>query len=425
MRETMAPVDAAWFRMEDPADPMTVVAVLWFAVVPAWPELTARFEERVVRRYARFRQRVVERRLGRPVWADDPTFALDAHVHHIALPPPHDSGALQRLIGDRAGTPLDLRFAPWSLDLVDGFGAGGAIVVRIHHCVADGLALSQVLLGLADGASPEPVQTERVAFDARGPFHRARATVAALGKLLFSPADARSALKGNLGAVKRVAWSSALPLASIRERGRAERATVNDVIVAAVAGALRRWLLAQGHEPVDVRAFVPVDLRMGDQPDAQLGNRFGLVYLSLPVAEPDPMLRLRATQQRMAAIKGTPEAVVAFGILTAMGLAPAAVERVSLRIFGAKGTLVLTNVRGPTEPMFICGNEVEGLMFWVPQSGRLGVGVSILSYAGQVRVGVYTDAGIIDDPWQVVAAIESELAQPLAGSMARVVEDTR
>ena len=413
MSETMAPVDTAWLHMEHPADPMTVVAVLWFAVAPPWGEVIARFEERVVRRFPRFRQRAVERRLGRPVWEDDPLFSIQAHVHRVALPPPHDSGALQRLIGDLAGTPLDLRFAPWSLDLVDGFGAGGAIVVRIHHCVADGLALSEVLLGLTDGASLEHVQTVRVAPEPRGRRYPARAYGAALAKLLLSPPDARTALKGDLGLIKRVAWSAPMPLAAIRERGRAEHATVNDVLMAAVAGALRRWLLAHDHEPVDVRAFVPVDLRGGDQPALELGNRFGLVYLQLPVAEPDARLRLRASHQRMAAIKHSPEASVAFGILHAMGRAPAALERAALSVFGAKGTLVLTHVRGPTKPVHICGHEVDGLMFWVPQAGRLGVGVSILSYAGMVRVGVYTDAGIIEDPSQLVAAIEHEVATPL------------
>ncbi len=401
--------------MEDPTDPMTVTAAMWFDVTPDWDAIVRRFEARVVNRYPRFRRRIVDagRLRGGPAWEDDPTFALAAHVHRLALPPPHDTGALQRLIGERVGAPLDLRFPPWSLDLVDGYGAGAAIVVRIHHCVADGLALAHVLLDLADDPPAEAVRTQQAPEEAHIDLvHRGPAAVAALRKLVLSPPDAPSALKGPLGVVKRVAWSAALPLPPIKARGRMWGATVNDVLVAAVAGALRSWLLRQGEVTRDLRAFVPVDLRGGAKPDHGLGNRFGLVYLSLPVAEPDPLARVRAVQARMGAIKHTPEASVAFGILAGLGVSPAPVERLLLDVFGAKATLVLTNVRGPEAPIRIAGHRVDGLMFWVPQSGHLGLGVSVLSYAGAVRVGVASDAGLVPDPGAIVAHLEAELGPP-------------
>ena len=413
MREPLSPVDAAWLHMEEPVNPMTVSAVLWFDPAPDWEGIVTRFEERVVRRYPRFRQRIVDapRARGGPAWEEDPTFQLAHHVHHVALPAPHDEAALQRFVGDRVSTLLDLRFAPWSLDLVDGFGAGAAIVVRIHHAVADGLALARVLLDLADEPLVDPVRTQRAPEEAHLDLvHRGPAALAALRKLLLSPADPPTGLKGPLGAVKRVAWSAPLSLDAIKAQGRASGATVNDVLVAAVAGAVRSWLLAHGDAAREVRAFIPVDLRGGARPDHHLGNRFGLVYLTLPVTEPDPAARVRRVEERMAAIKHTPEAAVAFGVLATLGVAPGPVEHALIDVFGAKGTLVLTNVRGPDAPIHIAGHRVEGLMVWVPQSGHLGVGVSLFSYAGHVYVGVATDAGLVPDPGALVRRIEGELA---------------
>jgi len=412
MHEPLSAVDAAWLHMESPTDPMTVTAALWFAAPPDWDRVLARFEERVVRRYPRFLQRIVDRprALGGPHWEDDPGFALGNHVHRVLLPPPHNKEALERFVGERVGTPLDLRFPPWAVDLVDRLGAGAAIVVRIHHSVADGLALAHVLLDLADEDLADPVRAERAPPEAHVDLvHRGPDAAAALAKLVLTGPDAPTPLKGALGTTKRVAWSAPIPLEGVKARGRASGATVNDVLVAAVAGSLRSWLLAGGDVPVDVRAFMPVDLRGGARPGRGLGNRFGLVYLTLPVAEADPLARVCLVRERSEAIKHTPEASVAFGVLAGLGLAPVALEHALMGVFGAKGTLVLTNVRGPAAPIHIAGHAVEGMMFWVPQSGHLGVGISLFSYAGAVRVGVSTDAGLVPDPESIVAGIEREL----------------
>jgi WS/DGAT/MGAT family acyltransferase len=230
--------------------------------------------------------------------------------------------------------------------------------------------------------------------------------------------DARTVLKGPLGTIKRVAWTRALHLEAIKQRGKAWGATVNDVLVAAVAGALRHYLLSRGELSPDLRAFVPVDLRGGARPRVELGNHFGMVYLMLPLAEADPVARVRAVQTQMATIKHTPEAAVAFGVLSALGATPAPLERVLVDIFGSKGSLVLTNVRGPAAPVYIVGNRLDGLMFWVPQSGHLGLGISLLSYAGEVRVGVSADAGRMPDPEALIAALEAELGAGTAPDVA-------
>jgi len=181
-------------------------------------------------------------------------------------------------------------------------------------------------------------------------------------------------------------------------------------LLAAVTGALRRYLEAQRQptEGIDIRAIVPVNLRPPDD-EEQFGNRFGLVFLSLPVGIRDPLHRLRVLKHRMDAIKNSPEAVVAFGILNAIGMTPTQVEAVITRIFGIKGTAVMTNVPGPRQLLYLAGKPLREMMFWVPAPANLGMGVSILSYAGQVIVGVATDTALVPDPDTIVTAFHSEL----------------
>jgi hypothetical protein len=139
-----------------------------------------------------------------------------------------------------------------------------------------------------------------------------------------------------------------------------------------------------------------------DEEMGKLGNKFGVVFLSLPVGIEDPLERLAEVHRRMSSLKDSSEAVVALGILNAMGLSPAEIQSLILQIFASKSTTVLTNVPGPPMPLFLAGREIEDMMFWVPQAGRLGMGISILSYAGKVYVGVITDAGLIPDPDTII-----------------------
>jgi diacylglycerol O-acyltransferase len=184
---------------------------------------------------------------------------------------------------------------------------------------------------------------------------------------------------------------------------------VNDVLVAAATGALRRYLDKKGDNTkgLSIRASVPVNLRPLDQAH-KLGNSFGLVFLTLPIGIVDPVKRLRAIKKEMDELKRSPEALVAYGVLNLMGLAPVEVEKLGLRFFGSKATAVLTNVPGPKEPLYLAGQKLDKVMFWVPQSGRLGLGISILSYAGGVMLGVATDEGLIPDPDKIVDAFSQE-----------------
>jgi diacylglycerol O-acyltransferase len=443
-------VDTAWWRMDDPSNLMMITAV---AVLGAPLDLD-RFGatlEQGLGRFDRFRQRIVASRLclGRYRWVEHQAFAVDEHITQIELAPPGGQAALQDVVSELASTPLDPARPLWHMHVVENYGPGCALICRFHHCIGDGFAMIHVLLSLTDaepGDSPplaEPRESGRRLMPGRV-LHRTRdAALAgyrmkknlvrggwgivahpsravhagadgalALGRLVLRWPDPKTAFKGDLGEPKRAAWSAPIPLAEVKAVGRGLGGTVNDVLLAAVSGALRGYLQDHG-EPEggrDFRAIVPVNLRTAPV-GPELGNRFGLVFLALPVGVADPLDRLAETRRRMDALKGSREAPVAFGILNVMGLSLPPVQDLAVDLFATKGTAVMTNVIGPGEPVYLAGAPVESLMFWVPQSGRLGMGVSILSYAGRVWIGVITDEGLAPDPEEIVAGFGAEFAE--------------
>ena len=175
-----------------------------------------------------------------------------------------------------------------------------------------------------------------------------------------------------------------------------------------MSGALRRYMLAEGAPAVDFRATVPVNMRT-DQEMGQLGNKFGLVFLDLPVSIADPLARLAEVHFRMQELKKSTEAGVILTLLNVVGRSAKQVQDVVVSILAKKATAVLTNVPGPPIPLFLAGREIEDLMFWVPQAGRLGMGISILSYAGKVYLGVATDAKLVSNPDRIIDAFYEEL----------------
>ncbi|KFE60137.1 Wax ester synthase/acyl-CoA:diacylglycerol acyltransferase [Hyalangium minutum] len=448
--ERLASVDAAWLRMEEPTNLMMITAVLWFEERPDWERLEAVLRERLVDRFPRFRQRLVvpEGLLGVPFWEEDAAFRWDAHVSHLQVPPPGDREALEALVSEWMSVPLERSRPLWQAHLVEGFGKGGALLVRIHHTLADGISLARVLLSLMDEGTeqhftPEPSAREAppapswmkllrgaraVASGTRAALKRSAELIAepiqvgdlvregargaaTLKRLALLPSDPPTVLRGALGQAKRAVWSDPLPLEQVKATGRAMESTVNDVLLAALSGGLRRYLEERGGPVADLRAFVPVNLRPLDAPiPRELGNRFGLVFLDLPVKEVEPRRRLRLLKQRMDALKRSPEAALTFGMLGMAGMAPAALEKAVVEVVASKGSLVMTNVPGPRHPVYLAGTKLEGLMFWVPQTGKVSLGVSIFSYAGQVTVGVSVDAGLVPDPHRLVVAFQDELA---------------
>jgi WS/DGAT/MGAT family acyltransferase len=226
------------------------------------------------------------------------------------------------------------------------------------------------------------------------------------------PPDPKTPLKGPLGTSKRAAWSEPISLPEIKAAGARYGATINDVLVAATAGALRRYLNERGEDvsELEIRVAVPVNLRPLDQA-GDLGNQFGLVFLALPIGIDDARQRLAEVKRRMDDLKVSLQPAVAMGALSLIGYAPSVVQPLAVQFFGSKATAVLTNVPGPREQLFLAGKPLRRAMFWVPQSGRLGLGISILSYNREVLIGVASDAGLVPDPDRIVSEFHADLAE--------------
>ena len=452
--EPFSPIDTAWLRMEDPANTMMITGIMVFGARIDWKRLRATIENRLLC-FERFRQRaarsVPSSPLGAPraAWEDDPHFDLDWHLKRAALPPPVNQAALQNAASELMSTQLDFSRPLWQMHLVERYGKGSALIVRLHHCIADGIALVHVLLSLTDKTPDAPWPavppqetrnadptdefspqvrsvirlTQRLGREGLAalddPAYREKLarlgaeSALALGRFVFRWPDPKTLFKGKLGLSKRAAWSKPLPLQQVKAVGRLVGGTVNDVLLAAVAGAMGRYMRehgdAQRADGVQIRAVVPVNLRsLKVTPD--LGNKFGLVFLTLPVGLADPVERLREVKRRMDEIKSTPEPVVVFGLMNLMGMVPSEIQDIAVDIFGAKGTAVMTNVAGPKKQLYLAGAPLDMMMFWVPQSGRLGMGVSILSYAGRVWLGIATDEGLVPDPESIVQACHAEFS---------------
>lgn len=443
--ERMASVDALWFHMEEPANLMMITAVLFFEGKVDFERLRDHTRTRLVDRYPRFRQRVVPGLLGAPQWEEAQDFDMDAHLLRLPVPAPGDRAAQEALVSEWMSTPLDRSRPLWQFHVLEGAQGGDILLARLHHCISDGIALARLLLSLTDGeatdaeAPRERARTpssglERWMRGARAVAGTARTVLrkgaelaaepilagdlvrqgalgaAALGKLMVISPDPRTPLRGPLGTEKRAAWSSPIPLERVKVLGRALGGTVNDVLLAVLTGALRRYLASRNVPPEDLHALVPVNLRPLDEPiPRDLGNRFGLVFLRLPVHIEEPRRRLAELSRRMGLVKKSPEAVVTFGALGLLGYTPAPVERAVVDAFGMKASLVATNVPGPRQPVSLAGVTLRELTFWVPQAGHLGLGVSLFSYAGQVTVGVASDVLRVPDPHVLIQAFHDEL----------------
>ena len=461
--ERMTSVDTAWLRMDSPGTSMMIVGV-GATATPLRPADFRRMLEQRWLCFPRFRHRPVADALGAS-WVEDEEFDLDAHLQRVVLPRPAGKAQLQALAAELASTPLDPRRPMWQFHFVERYDRGSAWIMRVHHCYADGIAMIRVLLSMTEqdpapalGAQPPPYRTpgRRAAVDvlpvlswveqltqpagdilenalAEGAklletgihqlFHPDRATslavqaggmVGEFAKVVALPDDPDTPLRGKLSGYKAVAWGTPIPLHEVKTVGKALGCTINDVLMSTVAGALGGYLREQGFDTTDLalRASVPVNLRAADEPLA-LGNRFGLVFVDMAVGIADPLRRVFATSDTMTALKGSTQPPLALVTLGLMGILPAAVQAPAVELFSRKATAVVSNVPGPQAPLYMCGQRVSEMYFWVPQSGTIGLGISILSYAGYVYFGMISDKRLVREPDRVVARFAPEFEKLL------------
>ncbi len=446
----MSRVDHAWLRMDSDANLMMIVGFWLLEPRLALAELTERIEHALLA-YPRFRRKVVEDDAGAR-WVDDESFDIGHHVTRETLrgrPGEPALDALKRRVAELATQPLDPSRPLWQFHLVENLdGVQSAMICRIHHCIGDGIALMSVTLSLADGGKPPPRRRARPDEDddhegiaeslfkpfigltakglealmhSGGPLAgsvdaaRIGAQVAHdAAALLLMADDSQTRLKGTATPGKRVAWGEPLPLDAVKAVSKAYGVSINDVLLSAAAGAIGSYLRSKGDDPSgqEIRAMVPVNLRPLDKA-YELGNRFGLVPLVLPIGIAHPGERLYAVNARMNALKGSYQPLLAFAVLALSGLVVKPMQDLITGIFAKKATAVMTNVPGPKQPLHLCRRTVNQVMFWVPQSGDIGMGLSILSYAGGVQFGLITDARMCPDPEAIVARFAPEFEQLL------------
>jgi len=435
--DRLSALDAEFLYLEDGSVQMAIAGACVFAdPAPTVAELEALVASKL-HRIPRYRQRVrtVPFELGRPVWADDPDFDLGYHVRHTALPGPGDDAAFCRLMGRIMSQQLDRQRPLWEMWLVEGLDDGRwAIIFKVHHCMVDGIAgvgLLTVLLDLeADVAlaepepwtpSPEPAGAHKV-LDAWGglagdlasiasavphavthPLDTARTMVAtAEGALRFAERLAPTrplSIEGPIGPHRAWAHSSA-PFEAVRTVRSAFGGTVNDVVLAAVAGGYRALLAARGDDPdtATVRSLVPVSTRHEDGagvPD----NRVSALLVDLPVGLADPVDRLEAVRTRMSELKASHIAEAGETIAAATDLVAPLVLGMfsrttmrSMRRYGQQSlNTVTTNVPGPQFPLYCLGHRMLEYRPYVPISHGLRVGTAILSYDGRLFFGITGD----------------------------------
>jgi diacylglycerol O-acyltransferase len=429
---SLSHADAAWLHMETPTNLMMITGLVQLDSTPDREWMEAVLEHRLCH-YERFRMNVVEPTVGYPRWELQDGFEVGSHLVYEQLEEPSREAFLCR-VAELMSQPLDREKPLWEFRVFPGVEGGSAIAIRLHHAIGDGIALMRVLLSLCDKTADAPRPTlqdepehpeEKISAFAKAKkftshllheshdllFHPSRAAKLArqslsagksLAHVLALPPDTPNVFQGELGEKKLVALSAPIDLASVKSLGKRLGCTINDVLMGVLAGALGRTLRREQElgEDSRIRAVVPVDLRGGDV--GKLGNKFGLVFLTLPVGEPDPRERLRQVHETMNELKNSAEAIVTFELLSTVGALPADVEKEIIKWFGGKATAVVTNLPGPREPLYMAGSKVENVMYWVPQSGRLAVGISLLSYAGQIVLGVATDASIMSSPQTIV-----------------------
>lgn len=458
--ERMSRVDTAWLRMDNDVNLMMIVGIWLVEPALTLDALRERIASKLLA-YPRFRQRVVDDLLG-ATWIEEADFDIARHVVATQLARRRGQSereALQARAGELATTPLDPKYPLWQFDLIENYEGGSAVIARIHHCIGDGIALISVLLSITDGGGDPPRRKRRKLEEDEGSDWLTDAVIKPLtdaaGKaigiygngiaktmdVLSQPQqllgsldvvrsgvqvardaasfalmddDSPTLLKGKPSGTKVVAWNEPLPLDEVKTIGKALDCSINDVLLACAAGAIGDYLRQQGDDPAgkEIRAMVPVNLRPLEKA-WQLGNRFGLAPLVLPIGIANPIERVYAVRARMREMKGSYQPLLAFGVLAVAGLLVKPMQDALLNLFAKKSTAVMTNVPGPAVRLKLCGSTLRQMIFWVPASGDLGVGISILSYGGGVQFGLITDERLCPQPQLIIDRFATEFEKLL------------
>ncbi len=433
-------LDTSFLHLERDAAHMHVAGCMVFeGDPPAYDELVEQIVSRL-HLVPRYRQRLafVPLNQGRPVWVDDPHFNVGFHVRHTALPSPGGDEQLKRLAGRVFSQALDRSRPLWELWLVEGLaGDRFALLSKTHHALVDGISGVDIATVLFD-ASPEPMPVappeqewvarplpsnaqllgdalrERVTVPGeivrgvratlRGPRNVAGRTLRAVGgvgamaRAGLQPAPP-SPLNVRIGPHRRFTWVNG-DLSRFKAVKNALGGTVNDVVLASVAGALGRYLRARGEVADDtvLRAMVPVSIR-ADVERGALGNRVAAMWAPLPIGITDPVERLATISREMKGIKSSGQAVGAQVLTELTGFAPPTIMAQAARLQAHQRmfNLVVTNVPGPQFPLYMLGRQLQAMYPMVPLAENQALGIAIMSYDGQLNFGLNADFDALPD----------------------------
>jgi diacylglycerol O-acyltransferase len=351
--------------------------------------------------------------LGRPAWVDDPEFEVQRHVFALPIARPLDDRGLRDAVAGLMRARLDRSPPLWSVHLIPELSDGGAaLVLRIHHALADGSAAmriaSRVVWQAESGSHHEPGPAKQPAHAGTG--GRPRGAHAISREL--RPLSARTALAAHISARRAVAFAST-PLGDIKQiqSSVGEGVTVNDVVLCAVGGGLRRGLLGDGRLP-RLRAKVPVNMHRPDEPDG-VGNRDSFICVDLDVGERDPVRRLLAIRDETRERKLEGDAQVLDELLHGRAERPGPISRLAARwsMSPCVFALNVSNVRGPSEPLSVVGWPVRAVYSLAEVAQRHAVRVACMSASGQMTFGLCSDADAVSELDEIAAGIEAELAE--------------
>ena len=477
----LSPNDTLWLNMDTPENLMVIETVMWFHHRLDPDAVIRQVQQRVVDRYPVFhwKPRFSDAPGERDEWVDDADFDIHRHITVHELGGEGGRAELQAFLEARMSEPIPHDAPLWRAHILEGTDFG-ALMIRFHHAIADGTALARVLIEMTTDSpgegAPDPAPADRLhPADApaameeipttRRPRRKRERALQAVTRAATIPVAAGVqatsgaarllemldldregsmvarmsdqgvgvadtldklvvgqppdlAVFGRASVGKRADWAPAHDLARVKRAAKSRGATVNDLMLAAVAGGIRRYLESRGEPFRDVMTMIPVNLRPVDEPlPPHLGNRFALVAFMLPVEQDAAVDRLDAAHERMEVIKAGPEVLLTFGITSALGVVGTYTSRVSRTVqeyFADKAIGVTTNVPGPQGPRYLAGQEVVGILGWVPGASNQAVGVCIFSYNGEIRVGFKTDVAVVPDVANLVAAYSAEMGQLLA-----------
>jgi diacylglycerol O-acyltransferase len=404
--------------MGTPTNSMVIGALLLFDRRLTLEALEAMVRDKLIP-HRRFRQHVVEstHRFGAPRWLDDAAFDLHEHVRRLNPSGPADAKTLIGLVTERLNAPLPPERSPWTFEVVDLLPLGSALLVRIHHCIADGRALVALLEQLADEVSNEGSDEGPNAEEGQSPIrkssepkraHRFFGQLAGLLRLFTLSGDPVSLLRRPLDGRKCVAWSEAIPLDAIKAIAAARGYHLVDVLLAGVAGALDRYAREHGEVPRSVHALLPV-AAPSRASAAELGNHYASVFVSLPAALDDPQARLATIARDMAVLRSSGQSGIASSLMRVAGSVAPGIERRAMRWGARRASLVVSSLAGPKMPLSIAGQPLGAVVIWAPAAATIGLSITLFGYAGAIRLGVLTDSAVIDRPGQLVLAFQAAI----------------